>query len=42
MIRLDYFDEAIGVVEGFSIFEDLLRCGKINLFPTFVVTYAYR
>lgn len=29
MIRLDYFDEAIGVIEGFSIFEDLMRCGKI-------------
>jgi len=25
MIRLDYFDEAIGVIEGFTVFENLLR-----------------
>ena len=30
MIRLDYFDEAIGVTEGFTIFEDLLRFGEVN------------
>ncbi|KAG8212876.1 hypothetical protein J3R82DRAFT_11208 [Butyriboletus roseoflavus] len=30
MIRLDYFDEAIGVTEGFTIFEDLLECGELR------------
>ncbi|KAI9566938.1 hypothetical protein HD554DRAFT_1079571 [Boletus coccyginus] len=30
MMRLDYFDEAIGVTEGFSILEDLLRCSEIK------------
>ena len=30
MIRLDYFDEAIGVTEGLAIFEDFLKCGKVN------------
>lgn len=36
MIRLDYFDEAIGITEGFTIFEELLRCGKINLLSRMV------
>ncbi|KAG9314812.1 hypothetical protein JVU11DRAFT_3903 [Chiua virens] len=31
MIRLDYFDEAIGITQGFTIFEDLMRCGKLKL-----------
>lgn len=39
MIRLDYFDEAIGIIEGFSIFEDLLKCGRMNLFAIFA-TYS--
>ncbi|KAG6372231.1 hypothetical protein JVT61DRAFT_8031 [Boletus reticuloceps] len=30
MIRLDYFDEAVGVTEGFAILEDLLRCDKLK------------
>ena len=37
MIRLDYFDDAVGVTEGFTIFEDLLRCGKADLFSTFLL-----
>lgn len=32
MIRLDYFDEAVGVTEGFTILEDLLGCGKTTDF----------
>ena len=30
MIRLDYFDEAVGPVEGFDILRNLLRCGKAD------------
>ena len=35
MIRLDYFDDAIGVTEGFAVFEDLLKCGKADAFSAF-------
>ncbi|KAG8212883.1 hypothetical protein J3R82DRAFT_11216 [Butyriboletus roseoflavus] len=30
MIRLDYFDEAIGVTEGLAIFEEFLRCDELK------------
>ena len=28
MLRLDYFDDAVGQMEGFQIFEDLMRHGN--------------
>lgn len=39
MLRLDYFDDAVGQVEGFQIFGDIMHHGKVSLFSgTLVLT----
>ena len=31
MLRLDYFDDAVGQVEGFQIFGDIMQYGNVSM-----------
>lgn len=31
MLRLDYFDDALGQVEGFQIFGDIMQHGNVSM-----------
>lgn len=31
MLRLDYFDDAVGQIEGFQIFGDIMQHGSVSM-----------
>ena len=40
MLRLDYFDDAVGLVEGFQIFGDFMQHGN-ELSQSFLTTWLH-